>query len=73
MQNYVLRVYCTHPTDADSISGVIEHIDSGQKEPFHSLSELHSMLAHSISRGQLGFPDFVPQELDTHENVAVIG
>ena len=73
MQNYVLRVYRTHPTDAESVSGVIENIDSDQKESFNCLSELQSMLAHSISKGQLGFPDLVPQELDTHENVAVIG
>ena len=73
MQNYVLRVYRTHTTDAESVSGIIENIDSGQKESFHSLSELQSMLAHSISKGQLGFPDFAPPELDTNENVAVIG
>lgn len=73
MQNYVLRVYRTHPTDAELVSGIIENIDSGQKESFHSLSELQSMLAHSISKGQLGFSNFVPQELDTHDNVAVIG
>ena len=73
MQNYVLRVYRTHPTDAGAVSGIIENIDSGQKEAFHSVSELQSMLAHSISKGQLGFADLVPQELDTQENVAVIG
>ena len=73
MQYYVLRVYSTHPTEAESVSGYIEIIDSGQKESFHSLSELQSILAHSISKGQLGFPDFVPHELDTHEYVAVIG
>jgi len=30
------------------------------------------MFADSIGKGQIGFPDLVPQELDTHENVAVI-
>ena len=73
MQNYVLRVYRTHPSDAELVSGVIENVDSGHNESFQSLSELQSMLAHSISKGQLGFPDLVPQELDTNENVAVIG
>jgi len=73
MQNYILRVYRTHPSDAESVSGIIENIDSGQKEPFHSLIELPSMLVHSVSMGQLGFPDLVPQELETHENFAVIG
>ena len=73
MQTYVLRVHRTHPSDAESASGVIEHTDSGQNQTFHSLSELQSMLAYSITKGQLGFPDLVPQELDTHENIAVIG
>jgi hypothetical protein len=73
MQTYVLRVHRTHPADAESVSGIIENIDSGHSGSFKSLSELQSMLAHSIIKGQLGFPDFVTQELDTHENVAVIG
>ncbi|TNF98216.1 MAG: hypothetical protein EP297_08660 [Gammaproteobacteria bacterium] len=73
MQNYVLRVYRTHPTDAELVSGIIENTDSGQKESFHSISELQSMLAHSFSKGQIGFTELVLHELDTHENVAVIG
>ena len=73
MQTYIVRVYRARPEDEGSVSGVIEDIESGQKQFFKSLIDLQSKLAHSIEEGQLGFPDFVPQELDTHENVAVIG
>ena len=73
MQTYIVRVYRARPEDEGSVSGIIEDIESGQKEFFKSLIDLQSKLAHSIEEGQLGFPDLVPQELDTHENVAVIG
>jgi hypothetical protein len=73
MQNYVLRVYRTHAKYADSISGIIENIDSGHNESFHNLTELQSILAHSIGDRQVGFPYIVSQELETHDNVAVIG
>ena len=72
MQNYVLRVYRTHPTDAESVIGIIEYIDSGHKEPFHSISELQSMLAHSISKGQPGFPGLAPQETGAHKNACTV-
>ena len=72
MQTYIVRVYRARP-EGGSISGVIEDIESGQKQSFNSFIDLQSKLAHSIEEGQLGFPDLVPQELDTHENVAVIG
>ena len=73
MQTYIVRVYRAHPEDEGSVSGMIEDIESGLKQSFNSLIDLQSKLAHSIGKGQLGFPDLVPQELDTHENVAVIG
>jgi hypothetical protein len=73
MQNYIVRVYRAHPEDMGSISGVIEDIESGQKETFHSINELQVMLAHSIGKGQPGFPHSVTQELITHDNVAVVG
>ena len=73
MHTYIVRVYRARPEDEGSVSGVIDDIESGQKEFFKSLIDLQSKLAHSIGKGQLGFPDLVPQELDTHENVAVIG
>jgi hypothetical protein len=52
MQNYVLRLYRTHPTDAELESGIVESIDSGQEESFHSLTELQTLLVRSISKGQ---------------------
>ena len=73
MQTYIVRVYRARPEDEGSVSGMIEDIESGQNQSFNSFIELQSMLAHSIGEGQLGFSDLVPQELDTHENVAVIG
>ena len=73
MQTYIVRVYRASLEDEGSVSGVIEDIESGHKQSFNSSIKLESMLAHSIGKGQLGFPDLVPQELDTHENVAVIG
>jgi len=48
MQTYVVHVYRRSPVDEDSISGILEDIESGQKEPFHSINELQTMLAHSI-------------------------
>ena len=72
MQSYILRIYRAQLEDAESVSGIIEDIASGHKESFHNLTELQSMLADSIGKGQLGFPDFVSQELDSYENVAVI-
>lgn len=70
MQTYIVRVYRARPEDMGSVSGFIEDIESGEKESFHSINELETMLALSIRRGQLGFPDLVTQELHTHENVA---
>jgi hypothetical protein len=55
MQNYVLRVYHTHHIDADSVSGVIEDIDSGQKASFHKLNELKAMPGDSFLKGLPGF------------------
>jgi hypothetical protein len=48
MQNCILRVYHARPEDEGSVSGVIEDIDSGQKEFFNSLVELQSMQPHFI-------------------------
>jgi hypothetical protein len=73
MQSYIVRVYRARPEDAGLASGIIEDIESGLKESFHNLTELQTMLADAIGKGQLGFPNFVPQEeSDTYENIAVI-
>lgn len=73
MQTYIVRVYRAHPEDMGSVSGVIEDIESGEKESFHSINELQTMLAHSIEKDQLGFPNLTTQELNAHDNIAVIG
>ena len=73
MQTYIVRVYRARPEDEGSVSGVIEDIESGHKQSFNSFIKLQSMLANFIGKGQLGFSDLIPQELDTHENIAVIG
>jgi hypothetical protein len=73
METYIVRVYRARPEDMGSVSGVIEDIESGEKESFHSINELETMLAHSIRKGQLGFSDLATQELNTHDNAAVAG
>jgi hypothetical protein len=73
MQNYIVRVYRTRPEDMESVSGVIENIESGQKESFNTIDELQTILAHSIGKGQLGFPDMVARELNTQGNIALAG
>jgi hypothetical protein len=73
MQNYIVRVYRAHPGDAGSVSGILEDVESGRKATFHNLDELQAMLADSVMSGQIGFSNLVPDELDTHEDVAVIG
>ena len=67
MQTYIVRVYRARPEDEGSVSGVIEDIESGQKQNFNSLTNLQSMLAHTIGKGQIELPDLViqkPPQLD---------
>jgi hypothetical protein len=73
MQNYIVRIYRAHHGDAGSVAGILEDIESGDKIPFHNLNELQTMLADSIVKGQFEFSNFASQELETHEDVAVIG
>ena len=73
MQNYIVRVYRVRQGDAGSVAGVIEDTESGRQETFNNLAELQTMLSDSILKGQLEFTGLIPQELDSHENVAVIG
>jgi len=70
MQTYIVRVYRARPEGMGSMSGVIEEIESGQKESFHSINELETVLAQSIRRGQLGFRDLLSQELNAHDKAA---
>jgi len=70
MQTYIVRVYRARPEDMGSVSGVIEDIESGQQEPFHSFNELETMLARSIGEGQLGLPDLVPRVSSARHDAA---
>jgi hypothetical protein len=72
MKNYIVRVYRAHSSDLDSISGVVEDIESGQIEPFHDLNDLQSLLAHSVRRGQLELPNLTTKEEMTDEYLAVV-
>jgi hypothetical protein len=72
MQNYIVRVCRAHSSDLESVSGVIEDTESGEKESFHSLIELQTLLANFIGRGQLELTDLAVPERLTHENIAVI-
>ena len=73
MQTYIVRVHRTRPGTIGPVSGILEDIESGQNVTFHSFHELQSLLGDSIAKGQLGFPDFTPQETDEYEKVVGIG
>ena len=70
MQTYIVRVYRARLEDDGSVSGVIEDIDSGQKQSFCSLIDLQSKLAHHIGEGQLELSDLAIQESPQLEHVA---
>ena len=73
MHTYVVRVYRAHPEDVGSASGIIEDVESGQKESFHSIYELQAILAHSIGKVLHGLPNLAPQESNIRSNVAIVG
>jgi len=70
MQTYIVRVYRACPEDEGLVSGVIEDIESGQKQSFNSLIDLQSKLVHSIGKGQLELSDMAIQEPPPLEHVA---
>ena len=70
MHTYIVRVYRARPEDKGSVSGVIEAIESGQKQSFNSLIDLQSKLAHSIGKGQLELSDLATLESEPLEHVA---
>ena len=70
MKNYIVRVYRARLYDGGSVVGYVEDTESGQKEPFHSLIELQTLLAHSILRGQLELPYLTTRETISEENLA---
>ena len=53
MYNYVVRAYRASSVGADSISGVLEDIRSGQKDAFHNFNEPQALLSDSIRIVQL--------------------
>jgi hypothetical protein len=72
MQTYIVRVQRARPGTIGPVSGIVEDIESGQKEVFQNFDELQTMLGHSIARGQLGFSDFTTQQFDTHVKLSAI-
>lgn len=72
MKNYIVRVYRARPDNLDSVSGIIEDSESGQKESFHNIKELQTLLAHSIGRGQFELPELADQKAVMNDKVAVI-
>lgn len=71
MQTYVVHVYRDRPEDKETISGVIEDIESGQKEYFNSFISLQSKLVHSIGRGQLELTGLVSEGVTAFDTVAM--
>jgi hypothetical protein len=69
----MVRVYRARPEDKGTVSGVIEDIESGQKQFFNSLIDLQLKLARSIGRGQLDLPDLASQESNILAPVALAG
>lgn len=57
MRNFIVRVYRRYPEYKGLVSGVVEDIESGQKEIFESFDDLQSLLAHAIECGQFSLPD----------------
>ena len=53
MKNYLVRVNRASSVGADSISGVLEDIQSGQKDSFHNFNEHQALLSDSIQIVQL--------------------
>jgi hypothetical protein len=72
MQNFVLRIYRTDPVDEDSVSGILENIETGQNLAFQSMSQLQSMLAQSIKQGRPGLPGLVSSESDIRGDITLL-
>lgn len=72
MQNFVLRIYRTDPVDEDSVSGILENIETGQNLAFQSMSQLQSMLAQSIKQGRPGLPGLVSSKSDIRGDITLL-
>ena len=56
MHNHVVRVCRASSAGADSISGVLENIQSGQKDSFHNFTEPQALLSDSSQIRQFELP-----------------
>lgn len=45
MENYIVRIYRRSEYQPDSIIGLVEPVESGEIQPFSTLSELTAILA----------------------------
>jgi len=45
MENYIVRIYRRGECQPDSIIGLVEPVESGEIQPFSTLSELKAILA----------------------------
>ena len=62
MKNYIVRIYRAPPSCLDSVTGIVEDIESGQIDPFHNFNELQALLNASIRTGQYGLSCNSPAE-----------
>ena len=47
MENHIVRIYRRDGEQPDSIVGLVESVETGEIQSFHSLSELTGILAES--------------------------
>ena len=73
MQNYIVRESRARPVYADSVWGVIEDSDTGQKQCLNNIKQLNTRKGDYIMEGQFGTVNLVPHELDRNEDAVAIG
>jgi hypothetical protein len=47
MENYILRIYRRDECQLDNIAGLVEAIETGEIQPFRTLSELTTILVET--------------------------
>jgi hypothetical protein len=45
MENYILRIYRRDECQPDAVVGLVEPVESGEIQPFRTLTELKAILA----------------------------
>ena len=45
MRSYVVRIYRENPEDSSRMTGIVEVVESGEKHPFQSFTELWAALS----------------------------